>query len=193
MAQERLPITFVRGPIVSKTGSINNESTPAIGFAYLSGYMRKQGYKPVIVDAIGEGINKVWPLKNYPGFQAQGLNFEEIIARIPKDSKVIGFSLMFSGEWPVARDLITEVRKHFPNALLVGGGEHITSLAEYSMKDCPALDVCVRGEGEQTFLELTKAYEETGSFKGVGGTAYLKEDNTLYLEESPPESVKLMI
>ena len=32
-----------------------------------------------IVDAIGEGINKVWPLKKYPGRQAQGLNFDEII------------------------------------------------------------------------------------------------------------------
>ena len=190
MKHETLPITFVRGPIVSQIGAINNESTPAIGFAYLAGYMKKFGYEPVMVDAIGEGINRVWPLEKYPGFQAQGLNFDEIIARIPKDSKVIGFSLMFSGEWPVARDLINEVRKNFPNALLVGGGEHITSLVEYSLKDCPALDVCVRGEGEQTFLELIKSYEKTGSYEEVGGTAYLDEDNALHLDESPPPRIR---
>ena len=143
-----------------------------------------------MVDAIGEGINRLWPLEKYPGFQAQGLPFDEIIARIPKGSKVIGFSLMFSSEWPVARDLITEVRKFFPNALLVGGGEHITSLVEYSLKDCPALDICVRGEGEQTFLELIKAYEETENFKGIGGTAYLDENNDLYLDESPPPRIR---
>jgi hypothetical protein len=147
MKHETLPITFVRGPIVSKIGAINNESTPAIGFAYLSGYLRKFGYEPEMVDAIGEGINRLWPLEKYPGFQAQGLKFDEIIARIPKDSKVICFSLMFSSEWPVARDLVTEIRKISPNALIIGGGEHITSLVEYSLKDCPALDVCVRGEG----------------------------------------------
>jgi anaerobic magnesium-protoporphyrin IX monomethyl ester cyclase len=190
MKQNKLPITFVRGPIISKIGSINNESTPAIGFAYLSGYLRKFDYEPILVDAIGEGINKVWPLEKYPGFQAQGLRFDEIIARIPKDSKVIGFSLMFSGEWPLGRDLILEVKKHFPNALLVGGGEHITSLIEYSLKDCPVLDVCVRGEGEHTFLELIKAYEETGSFKGVSGIAYLDEENVLQLDDSPPPRIR---
>ena len=149
-------ISLVRGPIASKKGSINNEATPAIGFAYLSGYLRKFGYEPVWIDGIGEGLNQFWPLEKYPGFSAQGLNFDEIIARIPKDSQVIGFSVMFSGEWPLVRDLIMEVRKQFPSALFVGGGEHVTALTEFSLKDCPALDVCVRGEGEHIFLELIK-------------------------------------
>ena len=80
MKQDILPITFVRAPIISKIGSVNNEATPAIGFAYLSGYLKKFGYEPVLIDAIGEGLNQVWPLKKYPDFQAQGLNFEEIIS-----------------------------------------------------------------------------------------------------------------
>jgi|TARA_Y100000310_G_C20438393_1_gene694844 hypothetical protein len=87
MKQNRLPITFVRAPIVSKIGNVNNEATPAIGFAYLSGYLRRLGYDPLLVDAIGEGINHVWSLKKYPGFQAQGLNFDEIINRIPANSR----------------------------------------------------------------------------------------------------------
>ncbi len=190
MQQNKLPIALVRAPIISQKGAVNNEATPAIGFAYLSGYLRKSGYEPVLVDAVGEGINQVWPLEKYPGFQAQGLNFNEIIDRIPKDSKVIGFSLMFSGEWPVVRDLITEVRRYFPNALFVGGGEHITSLPEYSLKDCQALNVCIRGEGEHTFLKLIKAYQETGSFKGVSGTAYLDEENVFHQDEYPPPRIR---
>ena len=186
MNQDKLPITFVKAPIVFQIGAINQGATPDIGFAYLSGYLRKFGYEPVLVDAIGESINQVWPLKKYPGLQAQGLNFDEIISRIPKDSMVIGFSLMFSAEWPVVRDLITEVRKYFPNALLVGGGEHITSLPEYSLKDCRALDVGVRGEGEYTFMELIKAYEKTGGFEGVSGIAYLDEENVYHQDDSPP-------
>jgi anaerobic magnesium-protoporphyrin IX monomethyl ester cyclase len=190
MDQVKLPITFVRAPIIAQEGAINQEATPAIGFAYLSGYLRKFGYNPVLVDGISEGINQFWPLKKYPGLQAQGLNFDEIITRIPKDSMVIGFSLMFSQEWPVVRDLITEVRKYFPNALLVGGGEHITSLPEYSLKDCQALDVCVRGEGEYTFMELIKTYEETGNFEGVSGTAYLDKENIFHQDELPPPRIR---
>ncbi len=190
MKQGKLPITLIRAPIVSKIGNMNNEATPAIGFAYLSGYLRKFDYEPVLVDAIGEGINQVWPLKKYPGFQAQGLNFKEIINRIPKNSKVIGFSLMFSSEWPLTRDLLNEVRKYFPDALFVGGGEHVTGLAEYSLKDCQALDVCVRGEGEQTFTELIKAYESTGNYEEVSGIAYLDKDQVFHQDQSPPPRIR---
>ncbi|MBT3515155.1 MAG: B12-binding domain-containing radical SAM protein [Nitrospina sp.] len=190
MKQDILPITFVRAPIISKIGSVNNEATPAIGFAYLSGYLKKFGYEPVLIDAIGEGLNQVWPLKKYPGFQAQGLNFKEIINLIPKNSKVIGFSLMFSSEWPLVRDLLMEVRKYFPKALFVGGGEHVTGLAEYSLRDCSALDVCVRGEGEQTFFELIKAYEKKESFKGLGGISYLDEEKVFHQEQSPPPRIR---
>ena len=186
---KKLSIALVRGPIVSKKGAVNNEATPAIGYAYISGYLRKFGYKPVLIDAIGEGINKVWPLRKYPDFVAQGLNFDEIIARIPKDSQVVGFSAMFSGEWPIVRDLIIEVRKHFPNALLVGGGEHLTALTKFSLQDCPALDVCVRGEGEHTFLELVKVYEKTGDFNGINGIAYLDKEKVFCQGEGPPPRI----
>ncbi len=148
-------------------------ATPAIGFAYLAGYIRKFGYNPVIVDGIGEALNHVWPLGDYPGYSCHGLTFDKIIDRIPSDADVIGFSGMFSGEWPVLRDLITLVKSRFPDALLVAGGEHVTALTEYSLKDCPALDVCVLGEGESTFLEVLETYGNTRSYEGIYGTGYL--------------------
>jgi len=166
-------VALVRWPIVFREGAVNNEATPAVAYAYISAYLRKKGYKTVMVDAIGEGINKIWKLKKYPGFKCQGLTFKEIIHRIPKEVDVIGFSTMFSGEWPVIRDFIIETRKHFPKALFVAGGEHITALTEYSLRDCPALDVCIRGEGEETFYQLLEVYRKKKTFKGVNGVGYL--------------------
>jgi anaerobic magnesium-protoporphyrin IX monomethyl ester cyclase len=166
-------VVFVRGPIVFADGSINNEATPCIAFAYLSAYLKRFGYPVAIVDSIGEGLNRVWPLEKYPGFSCHGLTFEETVARIPKEADVIAFSGMFSGEWPVIRDLITRVRGAFPKALLVAGGEHVTAMSEYSLRDCPALDVCVRGEGEHTFYELLEAYSEKKDFSMVEGISYL--------------------
>jgi len=168
-------VTLVRGPIVFKNGSINNEATPAIAYAYISSYLTKNGYKTVIVDAIKEGLNLTWPFKDKPGFSCQGLPFEEIISKIPKNTDVIGFSAMFSGEWPVLRTLIIEVRKFFPNTLFVAGGEHITALTEYSLRDCPAINVCVRGEGEHTFYNLLETYSKTGNFSDVAGIGYLDD------------------
>ena len=107
-----------------------------------------------MIDAIGEALNKTWPLTEYKGYQCHGLTFEEILEKIPNGTSVIGFSGMFSGEWPVVRSLIKAIRLKFPNALLVAGGEHVTSLTEYVLNDCPEMDFCVCGEGESIFYEL---------------------------------------
>lgn len=187
--KKKLNVTLVRGPIVFKNGAVNNEATPSIAYAYISGYLRRNGYKTVIVDAIKEGLNVTWPLENRPGYSCQGLPFEEVISKIPKDSAVIGFSAMFSGEWPVLRKLITHARRYFPKALFVAGGEHITALTEYSLRDCPALDVCVRGEGENTFYELLEAYSKTGSFAHVNGTGYLDSDGQYHQNGDVPPRI----
>jgi len=173
--KKKLSVTLVRGPIVMGAGSVNNEATPAIGFAYIMGYLKDREYKVQMVDAIGEGLNQFWPFRERPSFQCQGLTFDEILKKIPKDSNVIAFSGMFSGEWPVLRSLINKIRESFPNALFVAGGEHVTALTEYVVRDCLALDVCVRGEGEHTFSEVLRTYSETGSCCDVLGTGYLDE------------------
>ncbi|MFH2021095.1 MAG: radical SAM protein [archaeon] len=171
----KLKVVLVRGPIVMAKGAQNNEATPAIAYAYLSSFLKKKGYDVVMVDAIGEGLDVIWPLKKYKGFFCQGLKFREIIERIPNNADVIAFSAMFSGEWPVLRDLIYEIRKRFPKQLFVAGGEHITALTEYSLKDCKAIDVCVRGEGEIPFLELLEKFHKTKDFRGSPGTAYIEK------------------
>jgi anaerobic magnesium-protoporphyrin IX monomethyl ester cyclase len=172
-------VAFVRGPIVAQARSINNEATASLAFAYLSSYISKHGGYPfVIVDGIGEGLNQTWPLKDYPGFICHGLRFNEILGRIPAEAEVIAVSTMFSGEWPIVRDLITAIRERFPRSLIVAGGEHITALPEYSLRDCPALDACVRGEGEHTLLELLDARQRGEGFERIEGLSYLdKEGN----------------
>ena len=147
-------VTFVRNPIVAAAKSFNNEATPCIAFAYLSAYIARRGYDYRLVDGIAEGLNQTWPLSTVPGFRCQGLTYDEILERIPADTDVIAFSAMFSGEWPVLRDLILYVRERHPHALFVAGGEHITALTEFSLRDCPALDLAVCGEGGAHFLRV---------------------------------------
>ncbi|MCC7016131.1 MAG: B12-binding domain-containing radical SAM protein [Rhodospirillales bacterium] len=129
----------------------------SIAFAYITAYLRKHRYDPVWVDGIANGLNRVWPLTKYPGYVCQGLNFDEILARVPADSEIVGFNAMFSGEWPVMRDLIAAARGRCPDAVFVAGGEHATALSEFVLDDCPALDIVVRGEGEHTFYEVLEA------------------------------------
>ncbi len=177
-------VSLVRPPIVSTIRAFNNEATPCIAFAYISGFLQAKGYPVQIVDGIAEGLNQFWDIAEFPGYHCQGLTIAEIVDRIDERADVIGFSAMFSGEWPITRTIIKAARRRFPNALFVGGGEHITALTEYSLRDCPELDVCVRGEGEQAMFEICEARRAGADPSAVGGSAYLDESGT-YVEVEP--------
>jgi len=180
-SRREMSIALVRGPLTSSTRAMNNEATPAVGLAHIAGYLEQFGYKVTLVDGIGEGLNNTWPLENYPDQVCQGLTFDEIVERIPGATKIIGISAMFSGEWPVQRDLISRIRVGFPDALIVAGGEHITALAEFVLRDCAALDLCVRGEGEHTFFEIIEQRRTGGDIHDVGGVSYL-DPSGAYIE-----------
>jgi radical SAM superfamily enzyme YgiQ (UPF0313 family) len=179
-------VTLVRGPVVSTVHAANNEATPCIGLAYVAGYLRARGYDVSIVDAIGEGLNQYWEPLGRPGYVCQGLTIDELVGRIPADTQVLGFSAMFSGEWPIQRDYVRALRARFPRALFVGGGEHITALPEYTLRDCPALDVCVRGEGEHTFFEVVDAWRQTGDYSRVNGIAFVDGDGHFVVNGTLP-------
>jgi anaerobic magnesium-protoporphyrin IX monomethyl ester cyclase len=165
----------VRGPIVASTGAVNNEAVPSISLAYLSSALQKAGYPFAWVDAIGEGLGSYWPLVDFPGYRCQGSTLETIIRAVPEETEAIAINAMFSGEWPVTRMLIAALRARFPDALLIIGGEHATALSEFSLRDCPDLDVCVRGEGEWILVDLLNQVSQGRPLSGVGGIAYLDE------------------
>jgi radical SAM superfamily enzyme YgiQ (UPF0313 family) len=170
-------VTLVRAPLISRKGALNNEASPHLGLAYVAGYARKFGYGVEIIDGTAEGLNHVLPFEGHPGFQIQGISPDDLVARIPPSTEVVGFTSMFSSEWVLLRGIIRAVRARFPEALLVAGGEHFTALPEYCLRDCLELDVIVKGEGEHTFYELLEAYS-AGDWSNVAGTCYLDESGS---------------
>ncbi len=183
--ENKAHITLVRAPLISRVGSLNNEVVPALGCAYLAAYVRKFGYETELVDGAALALNQVHPFPGFPGYQLQGVPLAELVARVPSHTQVIGVSCMFSAEWVVVREMIYALRQRFPDALLVGGGEHFSALPEYSLRDCPALDVIVRGEGEHTFYELLEAYA-AGDWREVRGLVYLDAEGELRENTAQP-------
>lgn len=174
-------VSFVRGPIISTPTSLNNEATPSIAFAYLSSFVENLGYSFAIVDGVAEGLNQVHPLPEFKGFQIQGLTIPEIVNRIPDHTDVVAVSAMFSGDWPVLRMMIKAIRSRFPDALIVAGGEHVTALTEYCLRDSPELDLCVRGEGEQILAEILDRHWKEQPWTDVGGIGYVDKEGS-YIE-----------
>jgi radical SAM superfamily enzyme YgiQ (UPF0313 family) len=168
-----MKIALLRPPVICSNIEIRPQAVPPLGLAYIAGSLIAAGHQVTVVDAVGEGLDLVSPIPGNPHILRLGLSDDEIVARLPSDSELIGISCMFSTEWPRVRSLINQTRERFPQAKLVAGGEHITSCAEYVLKTCPSLDYCALGEGEQTMVDLANTLAAGGDIHEVQGLALL--------------------
>ncbi|MBL7800014.1 MAG: radical SAM protein [Chitinophagales bacterium] len=146
------------------------KSSQPLGLAYIAGSIKAAGHAVTVIDTIAESPEQINAFNN--DLVTIGLSIQEIVARIPKDTDVIGFSCMFSMNWMSDRMLIDAVGEAFPGVVLIAGGEHITATAEFSLSKSKHLDVCVLGEGEETIVELLKAIDEKQSLREVAGIVF---------------------
>lgn len=140
--------------------AIAQEAVPPIGLAYVAAAVRAAGFGVTVIDAVGEalGTHSVWTVD--PPYMLRGLAFADVVSRIPAGTRVVGVSCMFSTAWLPVRALLWRIRQAHPGVVIVLGGEHATACAERVLAECPAVDACVLGEGEQTFTQLLRAVDE---------------------------------
>lgn len=154
---------------VSLTNFVSTISMPPIGLAYIAAAVREGGHDVTVVDGPGSAP------RNYHIFRDEirirGLTQEQIIERIPLNSQVIGLGCMFTSHWVYVRELICKIRKSFPDAYLLMGGEHVTGFPEFSLEQAP-LDSVVMGEGEETIVQLLEHIEQNLPLEDVAGIAY---------------------
>ena len=122
----------------------------------MAGALRRAGFEVQFIDAVGLSLDTRHPV----GFDCYlyGLSPDQVVKRINVDTEIVGIGFGFSFEWPTCRDLVNDIRKKFPNALLLGGGEHLTAMPEQTMQDTE-LDIGILGEGEEIAVEVARAYQ----------------------------------
>ena len=64
------------------------------------------------------------------------------------------------------------IKRRLPDVRIVYGGVFPSYAAEYSLQECSALDVVVRGEGEASCVELLAAWEQGTSLEQVDGITW---------------------
>jgi radical SAM superfamily enzyme YgiQ (UPF0313 family) len=72
--------------------------------------------------------------------------------------------------------------------MIIAGGEHVTALPEESLRDCPALDVIVLGEGEETIVDIATRSHDRSAWPGIAGIAYLHGDH--FVQTSPRARIR---
>ena len=67
---------------------------------------------------------------------------------------------------------IHEIKTKFPNIMIIYGGVYPSYADQGIMRECIEIDFIVRGEGEQTIVELLQALENHTNLEAVEGITW---------------------
>jgi len=139
-----------------------------LGLAYLGAVAETVGHEVTVIDCQAEKLS-------YEGFRNR-------VAQTAAD--VIGVTsttLLYKS----AMKLVTIAKEVQPSAVTVLGGSHGTFWDENALLEYPSLDVVVRKEGEQTFLELLSRLQAETSLDGVLGVTFRGKDKIVRNADRP--------
>jgi radical SAM superfamily enzyme YgiQ (UPF0313 family) len=130
-----------------------------LGLGLIAAYLRQNGYQVHIVD----------------GF-AEDLQHGEVARRvIDFNPDLVGFACNFQ-TYDGVLEIAAALRERLPRAHFSIGSEHATYAAEEVLRDSPWMDSVVRGEGEETMLDLARALESSRPLASVEGIHFRSGD-----------------
>lgn len=163
MAEKRITrIALVNPP--PPDGALVHYHCPLIGVAYIAAALQKNGYEVTVIDCPPLGIT-------YDGLKQKIALFKPDIVGITS------VTVTFSSAAQAAK----VIKESYPKALIVLGGPHVTVLDEQIVRENPQVDVIVRGEGEQTMLELAGlvASSNLTNLSKIDGITFLHQGQLL--------------
>ncbi|MEN6321360.1 MAG: radical SAM protein [Syntrophaceae bacterium] len=96
--------------------------------------------------------------------------------------QIVGVTAM-SHSYPSAQEVCCIAKNLHPDTLTVMGGIHATALSDEILNKQQDIDVCVRGEGEQTFRELILNLITGRAFAGIKGISYRNSGLIIHNED----------
>lgn len=159
---------------------------PPMGLLYMASYLRKYGmdcgiYELGVFDA--KDAIKIGKRVRF------GLSDEAIADIIRKEKpKMAGITSMYSIYYRDVVEIANTIKRTDPDVNIVVGGNHASSYWEYILRN-KSTDIVVIGEGEKTFLELSKELLNREGVENICGIAY-RERNGNIVRTNPRELIK---
>lgn len=139
------------------------------GLAWIAAVLEKAGVDVKAIDA--------W---------AERLKFEQLKEKIVSlKPNIIGITMM-SPILISAMKTVDIAKRAAPQATVVVGGSHPSSLPKECLEDNPNIDVVVIGEGEYTLLELVETLRNGGDLEHVEGIAYVQSGSVTFTNPREP-------
>ena len=139
---------------------VNTSFFPPINLAYLSSYLEKFGFTTIIIDMDAEkfGVNSISKMINI------------------LKPKVIGVGITSDVIYPISTEIFKKI-KEVKDLPIIVGGVFATNNPDLLAKR-KNIDFLIRGEGEQTLLELMNyILKNEGELKQIKGLSFKSNTN----------------
>jgi radical SAM superfamily enzyme YgiQ (UPF0313 family) len=164
-----IDVLLVVPPYYYKTKVLTTSVKEYAGVGYLTAVLREHGYNVAIIDA------------DLSGFDVD----QTVQAILEKPASIIGFTVLQVAAPSVVR-IVKGLRGAGVRSHITIGGHFPTFGTEDIFIECPELDSIVRGEGENSCLNLVNALlRNAGDWRKVEGVAYRENGKTVINPPGP--------
>lgn len=112
---------------------------------------------------------------------AEGLDWDGLENRIESfNPDMVASSALATCNTYVAVRTLEIAKKVNPDIVTVTGGQHFTIMAEESLKTYPEIDFIVRGEGEETLVELAQATADGKPASSINGVSFRNKNQIVH-------------
>jgi len=143
--------------------------TMPLGVLYAATALRKEGFESAVLDA-----------------DRRHMEDEAILAWL-REAKpdVVGLSLLL-GSHACAYRVAKAYKKECPEILILCGGSHATHQAARVMKTYPFVDLILRGEAEESIVQLASALADGKSLEGIPGLCVRRSGGAIVVSDPAP-------
>jgi len=135
---------------------------PPLGLAYIAGYLEKNGFEVSILDR-----TSVFARSHFHMDVLDKKTKEWMSSLQPQ---IVGISCC-TGEHGDALKVASMVKRTLANIPVIFGGPHASALAPLLLERYPIIDICVRGEGEISMLEIC----QSNKLEDIKGISFRKD------------------
>lgn len=121
-----------------------------------------------------------------------GLTWKDLPAIIEKASPDIVGTGAMTPMFSDAVRLVKMAKEIDPDITTVIGGSHVTFTYEETLQRVQDIDIIVRGEGEETVIDLVNSLETSSDLKNVKGIAYRDNGGIIATKKRPPLDVNTL-
>jgi anaerobic magnesium-protoporphyrin IX monomethyl ester cyclase len=164
---KNVKVALISPPAPSALAFVDYQS-PTVGLAILAAVLEKNGYDVTVLDC--------------PPVHMTYNGIKQALTRFKPD--IVGITSVtptFSSALKTAQT----AKEAYPQTLVALGGPHVTIADDQFILQHPEVDVIVKGEGEQTLVELARCVLGAMSLDEVAGITYRKNGQAIRTPNRP--------